>query len=96
MTKTAAQKIEEIFQHVRSNGKYLERDYKTIGGMWTVDTWYLEDTNLPLRVQMMDEGYTSCVMLFPELHAMVTYNQEPKFYQGDEAALNELHDRIFG
>ena len=55
--------IKEVFNQVVRDIKneefYVPRGYQTIGGMWTVDTW-LKDN---LRVQVMDEGYTTVLSL---------------------------------
>lgn len=47
-----------IFDHVtnviRQTVYYVPRNYKTVGGMWTVDTYKKGD----MTVQIMDEGWT--------------------------------------
>jgi hypothetical protein len=51
----------EVFNQIRSivrkKENYVPRNYKTIGGMWTVDTWFFNG----VIFQVMDEGYTSCI-----------------------------------
>lgn len=45
-------------QHiVKTNANYVPRNYESVGGMWTVDTWKLGE----FRVQLEDEGYTMAV-----------------------------------
>ncbi|QJT70447.1 hypothetical protein [Microcystis phage MaeS] len=51
-------KIQAIFNQinniVRQTIHYVPRNYKTVGGMWTVDTYKKGDVTL----QVMDEGWT--------------------------------------
>jgi hypothetical protein len=44
----------ELVAKIKIKENFVPRDYKTIGGMWTVETWQKDD----LKVQLMDEGYT--------------------------------------
>ncbi|MNK44969.1 hypothetical protein D3C87_637150 [compost metagenome] len=87
---TPEQKIEKLFKHVRENGTYLERDFKTIGGMWTVDTWVLGD----MKVQLMDEGYTQGVIT-DSLAAHSTHGRPVYFTRGGEQELNALYNSVF-
>jgi len=50
--------FERIVQAVRDKDHYVPRDFRTIGGMWTVDTWRREG----ITVQMLDEGWTTRIM----------------------------------
>jgi hypothetical protein len=52
LIKTMFQQIEKI---IRKDSNYVPRNYKTVGGMWTVDTYKKGDITL----QIMDEGWTS-------------------------------------
>lgn len=36
---------------------YVPREYQTIGGFWTVDTWERKG----VKYQLMDEGYTQVI-----------------------------------
>ena len=42
---------------VRKSENYVPRNYQTVGGMWTVDTYKKGDVTF----QLMDEGYTSVI-----------------------------------
>lgn len=45
----------EVRKHIRKDENYVPRQYETIGGMWTVDTWKKNG----IIFQIMDEGYTN-------------------------------------
>jgi hypothetical protein len=45
----------QIEKTVRQKENYIPRNYKTVGGMWTVDTYKKGDVTL----QVMDEGWTT-------------------------------------
>lgn len=40
------ERIKELIQAVKQDQYYVPRDYKSMGGMWTVDTW----KGTPLRL----------------------------------------------
>ena len=63
--------------NIKTDANYIPRDYKTIGGMWTVDTWKLGD----LQYQLMDEGYTS-VIRGPGFVATDGYHGGTEHYTG--------------
>ncbi|RST57648.1 hypothetical protein D5F11_021550 [Siminovitchia terrae] len=44
----------QIEKMVRQSAHYVPRNYKTVGGMWTVDTYKKGNVTL----QIMDEGWT--------------------------------------
>jgi hypothetical protein len=43
-----------IYHSIRTKKNYVKRDYETIGGMWTADTW----ENDIWKAQLLDEGCT--------------------------------------
>lgn len=47
----------KLYAIIRKPENYVPRDYQTIGGMWTVDTWRKGDVTL----KIMDEGYTMII-----------------------------------
>lgn len=47
----------ELKNQLKEQNNYIPRNYKTIGGMWTVETWQKDN----LRLQIMDEGYTTVI-----------------------------------
>lgn len=42
---------------IKQDEFYVPREYQTIGGMWTVDTWERNG----VKYQLMDEGYTQII-----------------------------------
>ena len=64
----------------------MPRDYRTIGGMWTVDRYRVDS----VEGLVMDEGWT-LVIRAPGLEVMFNGSmQEPKFREGDAARLAQL------
>jgi hypothetical protein len=55
---TDIQKVKILVDFVKKREYYVPRNYQTIGGMWTTDT-YERDCVL---VQVMDEGYSTSVL----------------------------------
>jgi len=89
---SAERKIEDIFQFVRQYGYNVPRDYQTMGGMWTVDSY--EHLDLPgLRVQLMDEGYTHAIVT-EDLHVYAMYSRSPVFSKGGEEQLDKILQEI--
>lgn len=86
---TPVQQLEAIFAYVRKNGKYVERDYKTIGGMWIVDTWVLND----IKVQLMDEGSTQAVIA-DGLNAHSTCGRPVNYSQGTEVEITAVYESL--
>lgn len=86
------QKVDLVFNFVRQHGKIVPRDYQTIGGMWTVDTWTHEE--LPgVRVQLMDEGYTHAVYT-EDLYVVSTHGRPVNFARGGAEHLELLVERV--
>ena len=79
--------IHELVSAVRQPEFYVPRDYQTMGGRWTVDTW----RRAPVQVQSMDEGYTTIVTA-PGLRVVLGYNgqQYVRYEQGNYQQLPEL------
>lgn len=91
---TRIQQVEEIARLFRTEGNIIERDYKSIGGMWTVERY--QHPKFPdVEVQLQDEGATD-VVLNTQMHVATTYGRDVVYYKGDEAVLEALHARIFG
>ncbi len=53
-----------IWSQVCAGENYVPRDYQTIGGMWTVDTWKAIIDGVEVTAQQMDEGWTMR-LIFP-------------------------------
>lgn len=73
---------------VKTNEHYVPRGYKTIGGMWTVDTWRKDD----VVVRLMDEGYTVTVSA-PGLE-VVDCGGVIVFKQGNDELLERIFDSL--
>lgn len=54
---TDLQKVETLIGLVKQPEYYVPRNYQTIGGMWTTDTYERDG----VRVQVMDEGYSTSI-----------------------------------
>lgn len=76
----------QIFEQIRTEENYTPRNYKTMGGMWTVDTWKSGDTT----IQLMDEGYTRRI-LTNVLDIYDTVNKI-EFKKGNEKDLEQLFE----
>ncbi len=79
--------VKEIISLVKTKDNYVPRDYQTIGGMWTVDTWKIKD----ITVKLMDEGYTT-VLESPTLKVVTGYNG--KEYCNFEVGSEEEAEKI--
>ena len=77
--------LDALVKLVKTEEHYVPRGYKTIGGMWTVDTWRKND----VVVRLMDEGYTVTVSA-PGLE-VVDSGGAIVFKQGNA----ELIERVF-
>lgn len=64
---------------------YVPREYKTIGGQWTVDTWKKKD----VTVQLMDEGWTT--VIFSENFEIINGGSSFVFEKG---SMNELEEAL--
>lgn len=89
-------KLEELIKKVRQSRFYIPRDYKTVGGMWTVDTW----RRGPVAVKVLDEGYTQQVIA-EDLFVTVGYNGKEyvRFEKGGqeqiEKYLKDFLDNVY-
>ncbi len=77
--------FQQIILAVKQEKFYVPREYKTIGGMWTVDTWKRGD----VTVQVMDEGYTTRIIA-PGLQVIDSYPNQITFQTGNESILNAI------
>lgn len=46
--------FDTVWTVIRTDENYVPRNFQTVGGMWTVDTWKKDG----VTIQLMDEGYT--------------------------------------
>ncbi len=82
--------IATLISQVKQPQFYVPRDYKTIGGMWTIDTWKRDE----ITVQVMDEGYTTRVS-GPGFEASVSWSVFDKkdvvtYTKGDEQVVESF------
>jgi hypothetical protein len=81
--------FERIVQAVRDKDYYVPRDFRTIGGMWTVDTWRRDG----ITVQLMDEGYTTRIMV-PGLDVSQTDVRDLEYQEGNADLLIHFAGRF--
>ena len=84
--------LDLIFNFVRNTGAFVPRDYQTIGGMWTVDT-YRSDKLPGVDVQLQDEGYTRAIVS-DEVIASSCGGAAVVYRRGTEEALLKLAETI--
>lgn len=80
------QAIKEIVQEVKKEENYIPRNYQTIGGMWTVDTWKKDG----VTVQVMDEGYTTKVFS-DSFEVIIGYNGK-EYVRFEKGSVNDLNE----
>jgi hypothetical protein len=77
-----------IIKLVKNRENYVPRNYQTVGGMWTVDTYKLDN----VVVQLMDEGYT--LRLITEEVIATDYANKFEIEKGTEKDLKELYKKL--
>lgn len=80
----------KIINVIRRSENYQERDCKTIGGMWIVDTYIKND----ITYQLMDEGYTDRIFVKDKLDVYQTYNRGLKYEIGNKYILKEVYLKL--
>lgn len=71
LTREQMEQYFRIKNIVKQRENIVPRNYQTIGGMWTVDTYKLGD----VTVQIMDEGYSARLFTNPsELDVVESYH----------------------
>ncbi len=82
-----SKEVYDLISQVKKEDFYVPRGYKTIGGMWTVDTWMRDG----VVVQVMDEGYTTLIKA-NGLAVISGYNGKDyvEYKQGNEEILKEI------
>lgn len=78
----------DLYRKVKVEQNYVERDYKTIGGMWTVDTWKKQFNDITIICNLMDEGYTKRLCIFQNTkmigEAFMNFDNSIDYKLGDE------------
>lgn len=87
MEKELIKRFHEIKSILKKDENYNNRNYKTIGGRWTVDSWNVRG----IKLQQMDEGYTSKI-LYKNAEVIQGYNgvEYIKFNNCDYKILDEI------
>ena len=75
----------ELHDCVRKDENYIPRDYQTVGGMWTVDTWKKGD----LVLQLMDEGSTY-VLTGPNFQFINGFHGGTEHYNGKPKVIQKV------
>lgn len=80
-----------VYQSVKQDVNYVPRQYQTIGGAWTRDTWKAGHWT----VYMEDEGYTRGLQYHNAqgdmiLNVTTTMAREPVFHVGSEELFRSL------
>lgn len=85
------ERIQELIQAVKQEQYYVPRDYKSMGGMWTVDTWKRDS----VTVMSMDEGYTTVVRA-PGLDVVSGFNGKEyvEFRLGDLSVVDQIFEQL--
>ena len=83
--------INELINELKKTENYVPRDYKTIGGMWTTDTWQKNG----VKLQVMDEGYTK-VIQSEGLKVVIGYNGKDciRYELGNEDVVENVLKKI--
>lgn len=80
----------KLFNYVKCKGSRVERDYGTVGGIWTVNTWKLNN----IIVNVMDEGYTDRIYVRDKLDVCRSYKGELSFSLGDIGTLKSIYEEV--
>lgn len=73
---------------IQTEENYVPRDYQTIGGMWTVDTYKYKG----LTLTMMDEGWT--IRIAGEGVDLINRGDDYELRKGNISELDEILSAI--
>lgn len=79
----------KVWDAIRKKENYIPRNYQTVGGMWTVDTWRYDN----IIIQLMDEGYTQRI-LTTDLDVFQNCRNELTFMKGDKTILERIAGEV--
>ena len=88
----ATEAFDKIVAAVKKQENFVPRNYQSIGGMWTVDSWRLGD----IGFQLADEGYTD-IINHPTVRAYRTFSSTTPpivFSNGTEEDLIKLAESL--
>lgn len=79
---------------LRDRKYYVPRDYQTIGGMWTTDTYKHNGVTL----QVMSEGYELRILSegLDIIKTTTNFSEELTFKKGSKSNLEEVFDLVIG
>lgn len=80
----------KIYYAISTTDNYVPRNYISIGGFWTVDTWQKNE----VTVRLTDEGWTRIILVQDRLHVHEDGNNVLTFYNGTEQDLVKLAEEI--
>lgn len=83
---TLEQDFQYVWSKLRQDANFKPRDYQTIGGGWTTDTWEEQG----VRALLQDEGYTRVIVLPGVFSAYQTADRPVQITQGKETDFYEL------
>lgn len=73
-----------VWEIIRKDENFIPRNYQTIGGMWTTDTWKKHG----IRALLQDEGYTRALVT-ETVTAYQTGDHPMMFLRGSKDELRE-------
>lgn len=86
---TSLELFNAIRNIIKTDANYKPRQFNTIGGMWTVDTWEFNG----ITYQLQDEGYTSTIQT-PKFYATKNYNDSITIQKGDDLDLLKIYQSL--
>lgn len=90
---TEDQAFSKVYSTVKQTKNYIPRNYQTVGGFWTVDTYAIEVNGSKVTAQSMDEGYTDKI-ISEKVVAFRFCNGKIDYMKGNLADLIELAGAI--
>jgi hypothetical protein len=87
-TTPSIEHFDNLIGLIKQDEFYVPREYQTIGGMWTIDTWERDG----VRYQLMDEGYTQVITAdnLKVVEGYIDGEIHIKYEKGNEQMIKEL------
>ena len=79
-----------VFNKVVKDGSKFNKNYSSMGGIWAVDTWRLEN----VYVSSMDDGYTKRIYVPGRLEVIENYRGNLTFNIGNVNTLKVLYESV--
>lgn len=80
----------KVYRAVSIKANYIHRNYSSMGGIWTTDTWKKGD----ITTRLGDDGWTKMILVEKRLLVYEDGNGEITFYKGTEEDLVKLAETI--